>query len=133
MIVLEARDRVGGRVWNHNLGGGVVSERGGTFVGPTQDRVLALAKEFGIGTFPVYDTGDDLYLNGSTRLRYTDTNPLTGNAPPDPLALPNLATVISQLDDMSKSVPGRRAVDGIEGAASGTARRSRAGSTRRSS
>ena len=105
VIVLEARDRVGGRVWNHNLGGGVVSERGGTFVGPTQDRVLALAKEFGIGTFPVYDTGDDLYINGSTRLRYADTNPLTGNAPPDPLALPNLATVISQLDDMSKSVP----------------------------
>ncbi len=105
VIVLEARDRVGGRVWNHNLGGGVVSERGGTFVGPTQDRVLALAKEFGIGTFGVYDTGDDLYINGSTRLRYADTNPLTGNAPPDPLALPNLATVISNLDEMSKSVP----------------------------
>jgi monoamine oxidase len=105
VIVLEARDRVGGRVWNHNLGGGVVSERGGTFVGPTQDRVLALAKEFGIGTFPVYDTGDDLYINGSTRLRYADTNPLTANAPPDPLALPNLATVVSELDEMSKSVP----------------------------
>jgi monoamine oxidase len=105
VIVLEARDRVGGRVWNHNLGGGVVSERGGTFVGPTQDRVLALAKEFGIGTFPVYDTGNDLYINGSTRIPYADTNPLTGNAPPDPLALPNLATVISRLDEMSKSVP----------------------------
>ncbi len=105
VIVLEARDRVGGRVWNHNLGRGVVSERGGTFVGPTQDRVLALAREFGIGTFPVYDTGDDLYINGSTRLRYADTNPLTGNAPPDPLALPNLATVVSQLDELSKSVP----------------------------
>lgn len=105
VIVLEARDRVGGRVWNHNLGGGVISERGGTFVGPTQDRVLALAKEFGIGTFPVYDTGNDLYINGSTRLEYADTNPLTGNVPPDPLALPNLATVVAQLDDMSKSVP----------------------------
>ncbi len=105
VIVLEARDRVGGRVWNHNLGHGVISERGGTFVGPTQDRVLALAREFGVGTFPVYDTGDDLYINGSTRLRYADTNPLTGNAPPDPLALPNLATVISQLDQMSQSVP----------------------------
>ena len=133
MIVLEARDRVGGRVWNHNLAGGVVSERGGTFVGPTQDRVLALAKEFGIGMFPVYDTGNDLYINGSTRIPYTDTNPLTGNAPPDPLALPNLATVISQLDEMSKSVPLGAPWTAIQGGASGTARRSRAGSTRRSS
>jgi monoamine oxidase len=105
VIVLEARDRVGGRVWNHNLGGGVVSERGGTFVGPTQDRVLALAKEFGIGTFPTYDTGKDIYINGSTRLEYDDTNPLTGNAPPDPLALPNLATIVMEMDNLSKSVP----------------------------
>jgi monoamine oxidase len=104
-IVLEARDRVGGRVWNHHLGHGVISERGGTFVGPTQDRVLALANEFGIGTFPVYDTGNDLYINGGTRIPYTDTNPLLGNAPPDPLSLPNLATITAELDQMSKSVP----------------------------
>jgi monoamine oxidase len=42
VLVVEARDRVGGRVWNHSLGGGDVSERGGTFVGPTQDHVLNL-------------------------------------------------------------------------------------------
>src|SRR5207302_11383074 len=52
VVVLEARDRVGGRVLNHDLGGGQVSETGGTFVGPTQDHVLALAKELGVGTFP---------------------------------------------------------------------------------
>ena len=45
VVVVEARNRVGGRVWNHDLGGGHVSERGGTFVGPTQDRVLALISE----------------------------------------------------------------------------------------
>ena len=38
VVVLEARDRVGGRVLNHDLGNGDVTERGGTFVGPTQDR-----------------------------------------------------------------------------------------------
>ena len=32
VVVLEARDRVGGRVLNHDLGGGKVSEAGGTFV-----------------------------------------------------------------------------------------------------
>ena len=39
VIVLEARDRVGGRIWNHDLGGGHISERGATFVGPTQDHI----------------------------------------------------------------------------------------------
>jgi len=51
VIVLDARERVGGRVWNHELPGGHISERGGTFVGPTQDHVMGLARTLGIGTF----------------------------------------------------------------------------------
>ncbi|MGI8846310.1 MAG: FAD-dependent oxidoreductase, partial [Thermoleophilaceae bacterium] len=51
VCVLEARDRVGGRVWNLDIGGGEESERGGTFIGPTQDRVITLADTFGIGRF----------------------------------------------------------------------------------
>src|SRR5687767_3488973 len=39
VIVLEARDRVGGRVLNHSLGNGEESERGGTFIGPTQNHI----------------------------------------------------------------------------------------------
>ncbi len=104
VIVLEARDRVGGRVWNHDLGGGVISERGGTFVGPTQDRLMALAQALGVGTFGTYDTGDDVYVNGSNRMTYSDTGPL-GTAPPDPTALADLAQVIPRLDQMSQSVP----------------------------
>ena len=52
VIVLEARGRVGGRALNHPIGGGEISERGATFVGPTQDHILALAKQFGVGKFP---------------------------------------------------------------------------------
>ena len=40
VVVLEARDRVGGRVLNHTLANGSIIESGGAFVGPTQDRVL---------------------------------------------------------------------------------------------
>lgn len=104
VIVVEARNRVGGRVWNHNLGGGAVSERGGTFAGPTQDHVLALARALGVATFPTYDNGSDVYINGSTRQTYSDTGP-TGTAPPDPLVLPELTEVVAQLDQMSTSVP----------------------------
>jgi hypothetical protein len=41
--VLEARDRVGGRVVSHPIGDGKVVEMGGQWAGPTQDRILARA------------------------------------------------------------------------------------------
>src|SRR5689334_14428195 len=40
VMVLEARDRVGGRAHNLVLPGGEVAERGATFAGPTQDHIL---------------------------------------------------------------------------------------------
>ena len=107
VVVLEARNRVGGRVWNHNLGGGHVSERGGTFVGPTQDHVLGLAHELGIGTFPTYDTGDNIYFRGSTKIRYSDTGAVggvTGTAPPDPAASPGIVDVVMDLDNKATTV-----------------------------
>ena len=110
VVVLEARDRVGGRVWNHDLGGGQVSERGGTFVGPTQDHVLALANQLGVGTFPTYDDGDAVYVNGSDRMTYSDTGP-TGSAPPDPLILPELTAVVGAARPDGHRGPGRCAVD----------------------
>ncbi len=104
VAVIEARDRVGGRVWAHPLGDGEVSERGGTFVGPTQDRILAALKRYGIDTFPTFEDGDNVYVNGGERSTFSDTGP-TGTAPPDPLILAELATVVAQLDDMSTHVP----------------------------
>ena len=104
VVVLEARERVGGRVWNHDLGGGTVTERGGTFAGPTQDRVLALARELGVGKFNTYDKGDNVYVADGTRTTYSDTG-ISGTAPPDPLILGQLATVVAELDAMAKTVP----------------------------
>jgi monoamine oxidase len=103
-IVLEARKRVGGRALNQPLAGGEVSERGATFVGPTQDRVLALAKAMGVATFDTYEQGDNVYISGGRRTTYSDTG-LTGVAPPDPLILADLVLVAQRLDEMSKHVP----------------------------
>ena len=49
-VVLEARDRVGGRTYDHELGGGFVSEAGGQWIGPGQTAILDLARELGVGT-----------------------------------------------------------------------------------
>ena len=104
VVVVEARNRVGGRVWNHHLGGGVVSERGGTFVGPTQDRVLALANQLGVRRFKTYDTGMDVYYADGKRTTYSDTG-LLGTAPPDPQAEAETIVNVERLDMMSKQVP----------------------------
>jgi monoamine oxidase len=104
VIVLEARDRVGGRSHNLQLPGGAVTERGATFAGPTQDHILALAKEVGVGTFPTYDTGNNVYLNQGTRLTYPSNGP-TGTAPLDPTILAEMTATVALLDQMATEVP----------------------------
>lgn len=104
VLVLEARDRVGGRTLNHPLGGGKVAEAGGEFVGPTQDRIAALAGEVGAGIFDAYDTGKNVYVNGAVRLTYSDTG-LLGTAPPDPLLLADIVKLSQQIDLLAAKVP----------------------------
>src|SRR6476646_4414229 len=57
VIVLEARNRVGGRLLNAPVAGGHITEVGGEYVGPTQDRIKALAKAVGVKRFPTYNDG----------------------------------------------------------------------------
>ncbi|HJQ43614.1 MAG TPA: flavin monoamine oxidase family protein [Jatrophihabitantaceae bacterium] len=104
VVVLEARDRVGGRTLNHILTGGQPAEAGGEFVGPTQDHILALANEVGVATFDAYDTGKNIYQNGAVRLKYSDTSPL-GTAPPDPLLLADITLLTTQIDLLAASIP----------------------------
>lgn len=59
--VLEAQDRVGGRIWSEERGG-VVVDHGGQWVGPTQTRLLAWADRFGCATFRSHDVGEHVEL-----------------------------------------------------------------------
>src|SRR5690348_5030857 len=84
VIVLEARDRVGGRVLTESLGGNDFAELGGMFQGPTQDRIKALANEVSVALIPTYNTGNNVFWANGRRLEYSNTGPL-GAAPPDPV------------------------------------------------
>ncbi len=59
VVVLEGRDRVGGRSHTTTIAG-VPVDLGATFVGPTQTAVLKLAAELGCDTVPTYCRGKNL-------------------------------------------------------------------------
>ena len=99
-LVLEARDRVGGRTVNAGIGGGNVVEMGGQWAGPTQERVLALAADLGIGTFPTYDTGlKVLHFNGK-RGTYAGAIPRI-----NPLVLTDVGQAQARLEALARKVP----------------------------
>jgi monoamine oxidase len=99
-LVLEARDRLGGRVVNQDIGNGKIVEMGGQYVGPTQDKLLALAQDLGVATFPTYDTGQKvLHFNGK-RGTYSGTIPLT-----NPLVLADVGQAQARLEAMARKVP----------------------------
>jgi monoamine oxidase len=49
VLVLEARERVGGRVWSRTLGNGAVVEMGAEYLLPGNTAVRELAQRFGLG------------------------------------------------------------------------------------
>jgi monoamine oxidase len=60
LVVLEARDRVGGRTLSQRVGNEML-DLGGQWIGPTQDRLAALAKELGVKTFPQHHQGKKIF------------------------------------------------------------------------
>lgn len=67
VIVLEARDRVGGRVLNTEIGG-EPNELGGQWVAPYQSEMHALIADLGLELFHSYREGDHLYLDADGEL-----------------------------------------------------------------
>jgi monoamine oxidase len=61
-VVLEARDRVGGRTQTEQHHGTWI-DVGGQWIGPGQDRIAMLATELGFATYPQHEDGDDVVLD----------------------------------------------------------------------
>ncbi|KAF2264166.1 amine oxidase [Lojkania enalia] len=98
VLVLEARDRVGGKILNQRLANGGVTEIGAEFVGPTQDKVLEYIDELGLKTFDTYNAGSTILWRNNTRTPYIP-DPELGGAPPVPAeALIQIAAAQATLD-----------------------------------
>lgn len=101
VTVLEARDRVGGRVATVHLRDGTPVDIGGQWLGPTQDRMYALAQRFGAEVYPMFTGGDNrLLLEGKT-------SPFRGNIPlrAPLLVLYGLGKLLLSLDVFRRKIP----------------------------
>ncbi|WP_037361833.1 flavin monoamine oxidase family protein [Amycolatopsis orientalis] len=99
VVVLEAADRVGGRVLSEVRPSGVRIDHGGQWIGPTQRRFRALAERFGCRTFPTWETGRNAEIwHDGTRLDYT------GALPPSGPGAGEYERITALLDDLARTV-----------------------------
>src|SRR5688572_32282520 len=64
VVVLEARDRVGGRIWTDHLDDGTPIDRGGGWLAPGHARMHGLASEMGVRTYKTWTAGKSLLRDG---------------------------------------------------------------------
>lgn len=100
VVVLEARDRVGGRTYSRPASDGTIVDLGGQWIGPTQDRMAALAEEFGVTSFPTYNEGKNLEFYRGERFAYEGALPMG-----DPLAMMESIEAMLDLNLMAAEVP----------------------------
>jgi monoamine oxidase len=101
VALLEARDRVGGRTFTVVREDGSWIDRGGAWIGPGQDAIYALMKEFGVPSYKQYTEGDAMMFVDGKKYRYTGTVPLSMS----PWAVANIGAVFLELTQMCKSIP----------------------------
>src|SRR4051812_26553096 len=99
-LVLEARDRVGGRTLNEPIGEGKVVEVGGQWIGPGQDRLAALAREMKVDTFRTHSSGHNVIEFSGKLTRYRGTIPRIG-----PHVLADVGQAQFKIDRLAKTIP----------------------------
>ena len=98
--MLEARDRVGGRLLNIEIGG-EPNELGGEWIAPYQSEMHALLAELGIELFHAYREGDHLYIDADGVLHryHGDDDPLpAASALAYETAVAKLDALVAELD-----------------------------------
>ena len=120
VAVLEARERIGGRIWTHQLPDGSPVDRGGAWLGPRHDAIFGLAGEVGVATYKTWVEGAHLLIDEGRTRRYTGLIPKIS-----PLAVLTIALAQLKVDRMAKHVPvdepwmAKRPPSGIHGRSRG--------------
>lgn len=99
VIVLEARDRVGGRT-KPGMVAGVPIDLGGMWVGPTQTRLLSLGDEFGLQRYQSFIDGHNLAEIGGQIHKGSADTPGLGLG-----TMLALLGTVTKIDALAKTVP----------------------------
>jgi monoamine oxidase len=100
VVVLEARDRVGGRVYTTTLEDGTWVDLGGQWLGVKQARLEHWLRRYKIPTYKSYTKGENLLLWKGVAKRFRGTIPSL-----PVLSLMGVGWAQLRLDWMAKSVP----------------------------
>ena len=101
VVVVEARDRVGGRTLTLAAADGTLLDHGAHWIGPTQDRIAALAERVGVTSHPTYERGANIEFYDGRSYRY-DGDILDGD---DSVNAAAIGQAIGELEAMAATVP----------------------------
>jgi putrescine oxidase len=103
VVVLEARDRVGGRLWTGEIDGAML-EIGGQWVSPDQDALIETLEELGLETYPRYREGVNVYLGPDGERRTFEGEIF----PVPPATEQEILTLIEKLDALVAQIDPER-------------------------
>jgi monoamine oxidase len=99
--LLEARERVGGRLKGYPLGGGKAVDLGGEYFGDKSTAIAETARSVGVAGFRSYDDGQRLtFVNGN---RYAYTGLFPWRLPPTTLA--DFGQAVLRIERLARTVP----------------------------
>ncbi|MER3454237.1 MAG: oxidoreductase [Acidimicrobiia bacterium] len=98
VVVLEARERPGGRVLTSRVESTWIDE-GGQWLGAGHVRAYNLVSELGLSTFPTFETGDSIAILNGRRIRFSGQLPKL-----NPLATADLAQGILRFERLVRGV-----------------------------
>ena len=99
VAVLEARERVGGRIKPYDLGGETV-DLGGEYFGDRSTAIAQLAESLGIRRFRSHDEGDRITYIDGRQVRYRKLVPPVG-----PLVLADFTQAVARIERRLRTLP----------------------------
>lgn len=99
-VVVEARDRIGGRTHTQTLVCGATIDVGAQWIGPTQHHIWKWVKETNTETYDTFDSGKNILSWKNKISTYKGTIPKI-----DPIALIDLGLAIEKINKLCKQIP----------------------------
>jgi monoamine oxidase len=100
VVVLEARARVGGRIWTERLSDGTPVDRGGAWLAPQHDAAFSLVGQLGVSTYKTWVAGNHLLVGDGRIRRYRGLIPKIS-----PRAVLAIAAAQFRIDRAARAVP----------------------------